>query len=221
MNRPLFVVVLLFLLFAAMPAFAQSGEGQVRGRVTDETGGMLPGVSVELRGPSGPPSLAVTDMAGEYAFTGVAPGTYQLSYNLINFGSVTHRDLRVAAGAVITNNEVMHLSLNAEVVVIGKRTFTNLADMAEPAENLVGIAQLGKPGGDHREAAGRQAVHATGRSARDGAGRHHHAAQRRGEGQPVFPARLQPRPRQRLRDDRRRRAGEHGDARAQPGVLRI
>ena len=140
MNRPLFVVVLLFLLFAAMPASAQSGEGQVRGRVADETGGMLPGVSVELRGPSGPPSLAVTDMAGEYAFTGVAPGTYQLSYNLINFGSVTHRDLRVAAGAVITHSEVMHLSLNAEVVVIGKSTFTNLEDMPEPAENLVGVA---------------------------------------------------------------------------------
>jgi len=31
------------------------------------------------------------------------------------------------AGATVTNNEVMHLSLNAEVVVIGKRTFTNLA----------------------------------------------------------------------------------------------
>ena len=41
---------------------------------------------------------------------------------------------------------VLHLSLNAEVAVIGKRTFTNLADVEDPAENLVGIAQSASQG---------------------------------------------------------------------------
>ena len=45
-------------------------------------------------------------------------------------------------------------------------------------------------------------------------GRDHQPAQRRGQGEPVLPARLQSRSRHRLRDERRRRAGEHADARA-------
>ena len=40
----------------------------------------------------------------------------------------------------------MHLRLNAEVVVIGKRTFVNLADAEHPAENLVGIASSASQG---------------------------------------------------------------------------
>ena len=50
------------------------------------------------------------------------------------------------SGQVVTNDEVMHLSLNAEVVVVGKRTFTNLADVANPAEDLVGIASSASQG---------------------------------------------------------------------------
>src|SRR4029079_2689510 len=69
-----------------------------------------------------------------------------LTYSLINFGSVTHRDLMVAAGRTATTNEVMHLSLNAEVVVVGKRTFANLADAENPAEDLVGIASSASQG---------------------------------------------------------------------------
>jgi hypothetical protein len=65
---------------------------------------------------------------------------------LINFAAVNHKDLAVAAGQVVTNDEVMHLSLNAEVVVVGKRTFTNLADVENPAEDLVGIASSASQG---------------------------------------------------------------------------
>src|SRR5262249_37855165 len=70
----------------------------------------------------------------------------QLSMRLINFAAVTHRDLKVAAGQVVVHDDVMHLSLNAEVVVVGKRTFTNLADVENPAEDLVGIAASASQG---------------------------------------------------------------------------
>src|SRR5262245_5947643 len=129
------------LVFAmAVPSFAQSTAGaRVKGRITDETGAALPGVTVELLG-SREPVEVVTDTTGDYSFDGVAPGTYQLSMRLINFATVNHKDLTVQVGQVVTNDEVMHLSLSAEVVVVGKRTFTNLADVENPAEDLVGIA---------------------------------------------------------------------------------
>jgi outer membrane receptor protein involved in Fe transport len=138
------LVVAAFLL-TTIPAFAQPG-GQVRGRITDEAGGSLPGVTVELRGANGSPAVTVTDASGDYSFDNVAPGNYQINYSMINFASVTHRNLEVRAGAVVTNNEVLHLSLSAEIVVVGKRTFVNLADVENPAEDLVGIAQSASQG---------------------------------------------------------------------------
>ena len=136
----------LLLLVISVPSYAQSRNvGRVKGRVTDETGGALPGVTVELLGGS-QPQEAVTDAEGSYDLSDVPVGTYQLSMRLINFATVNHKDLAVAAGQVVTNDEVMHLSLNAEVVVVGKRTFTNLADVENPAEDLVGIAASASQG---------------------------------------------------------------------------
>jgi protocatechuate 3,4-dioxygenase beta subunit len=127
----------LILSLSCAPAWAQTGT--VTGTITDETGGALPGVTVELKG-TGDPIVAVSDGEGRYAFDTVTPGTYQLSIRLVNFATVTHEDLVVTAGKTASLNDVMHLVLSAEVVVIGKRTFTNLADANNPAEDLVGIA---------------------------------------------------------------------------------
>jgi hypothetical protein len=135
--------LVLIAWLAAASAAAQTGT-TVAGRVSDETGGVLPGVTVELRG-SGDPLVAVTDASGRYTFENVVPGTYQLTMRLINFADVTKRDLAVKAEPV-TDDEIMHLSLNAEVVVVGRRTFTNLADAENPAEDLVGIATSASQG---------------------------------------------------------------------------
>src|SRR6187455_2679549 len=105
----------------------------------------LPCVTVELRGRA-EPIATVTDGEGHYSFENVAPGTYQLWLRLINFADVTHGDVTVGAGASVVVDEAMHLALNAEVVVVGKRTFVNLADAEHPAENLVGIASSASQG---------------------------------------------------------------------------
>jgi outer membrane receptor protein involved in Fe transport len=88
----------------------------------------------------------VSDGEGHYSFEHVAPGTYQLSLRLINFADVNHGGVMVGAGASVVVDEAMHLALNAEVVVVGKRTFVNLADAEHPAENLVGIASSASQG---------------------------------------------------------------------------
>src|SRR3954463_7466129 len=94
-HRALLWLATLWLM--AAPAFAQSAGALVRGRVSDETGGALPGVTVELRPQAGAPAVTGTDAGGNYAFSGVAPCTCQLPFSLINFAATTQRGLNVAA----------------------------------------------------------------------------------------------------------------------------
>jgi TonB dependent receptor-like, beta-barrel/Carboxypeptidase regulatory-like domain/TonB-dependent Receptor Plug Domain len=147
MQMPRFLTVCLLVVWSLlhpMVGYAQSG-GTVTGRVVDETGGALPGVTVELRSDAPEPAEAVTDDAGGYTFTNVAPGSYQVAFTLINFASMTRPNVEVRQDTVRID-VVLHLSLNAEVTVIGRRTFANLADVENPAENLVGIAQSASQG---------------------------------------------------------------------------
>ena len=130
----------LFLVgscLVASSAIAQTAA--VTGAVHDETGGALPGVSVELRGAAGSPLVTVSDAKGTFAFDRVPAGRYEASFLLLNFAS-TRRNVDVPSSGTVRVDAVLHLSLSADVTVTGMRTFTNLADVANPAENLVGVA---------------------------------------------------------------------------------
>jgi hypothetical protein len=88
MNR-LAAITLAMLAIASLATAQNMPSVQVRGRVADETGGALPGASVEIRMLSGGPTQAtVSNSSGEYSLDGLAPGRYQLSFSLINFGSI-------------------------------------------------------------------------------------------------------------------------------------
>src|SRR5262245_31781448 len=127
-------------------SIASVAAGQtVSGVVHDETGGVLPGVSVEAHRGGSAVTAAVTDGTGAY-WTELGPGPYELNFALINFATVKRPVTVPASGDPPPLNVVMHLALNADVTVTGKRTFTNLADAERPAENLVGIAQSASQG---------------------------------------------------------------------------
>ncbi len=125
------------LLLLTASAFAQAA-GSLRGVVRDETGGALPGVIVDLQ--RGTTVLTTTtDGVGAFAFDVVQAGAVDITFRLINF-SVARQSVTIVAGQTATANAVLTLSLTADVVVTGTRTFRNVADLENPAENLVGIA---------------------------------------------------------------------------------
>jgi outer membrane receptor protein involved in Fe transport len=124
---------------------ASAQTASVSGVVRDETGGALPGVTVELRLAQAAPIVVVTDAQGAFRVAAPAAGHYQVAFTLINFAT-TRRELDVPVGGTARLDIVLHLSLSADVTVTGKRTFANLADVENPAENLVGIAQSASQG---------------------------------------------------------------------------
>jgi outer membrane receptor protein involved in Fe transport len=137
------LAVLALSWLTASAASAQSAS--VSGTVRDETGGVLPGVTIELRAGTGAPVQSVSDNQGSFRVDGLAAGHYQVTFTLINFASA-RREVDVAAAATVRLDSVLHLSLSADVTVTGKRTFANLADVTNPAENLVGVAESASQG---------------------------------------------------------------------------
>jgi hypothetical protein len=123
--------------------YAQSG-GTIVGRVADETGGVLPGVTVDLHS-YGMETTAITDGTGDYRIDDVPAGPAELTFKLINF-TIVRRTLNVIAGQTVTADAVLGLSLTADIVVTGTRTFRNIADLENPAENLVGVASAASQG---------------------------------------------------------------------------
>ncbi len=124
---------------------AAAQPGQIAGTVRDETGGILPGVVVELSAGADAVRRTETDAVGVYRFDGLTPGRSQLVFLLVNFAKA-QREVTVVSTAPARVDVVLTLSLDADVTVTGKATFTNLADAENPAENLVRVAQSASQG---------------------------------------------------------------------------
>jgi outer membrane cobalamin receptor len=139
--RPASVLLLVFSAVAAV----RGQSAQVAGYVRDDGGAALPGVSVELRSRSAPSRLAITDRTGAFQFEGVDPGPYRATFTLINFAT-TRREVVKPADGPLRIDATLHVAVNADVTVTGRRTFANLADVENPAENLIGIAQAASQG---------------------------------------------------------------------------
>jgi Carboxypeptidase regulatory-like domain len=135
-------------------AFAQTSS--VTGVVRDETGGTLPGVSVELKGSGRSVGLVVTDLHGTYRFDGVVPGHYQIGFALINFAT-SRRAIDVIAAGTARVDAVLHLALNADVTATGKRTF---ARVVLPETHWTNLVRAGKRLERQPSAAGTSKLHA-------------------------------------------------------------
>ena len=78
------IMALLAVVLFAVPAFAQEQTGSLVGKVSADGGEALPGVSIEIKGPSGT-LVSVTDARGEYRFPRVTPGAYKVTARLQGF----------------------------------------------------------------------------------------------------------------------------------------
>lgn len=117
---------MILLMLGAVPAAAQ--PGQVRGAVLDETGAVLPGATVTLRGPDGV-RAASTGGAGEYLFENVSDGVYAVTVSLSGFSDATVEDVVVAGAPVEAPAVTLSLaSFGDTVVVTASRTEVRVVD---------------------------------------------------------------------------------------------
>lgn len=88
MSRALLTVALLG--GCGLTATAQETTGTLQGVVTDQTGAVLPGVTVMVRHvETGRTNEFVTNDVGRYLAASLQPGTYELTFNLSGFQATT------------------------------------------------------------------------------------------------------------------------------------
>ena len=119
MKRLLCLILALVVGVFAPRAGAQISGGNIYGTVTDQNGGVLPGVDVSLASVSigGPPRTTVTDSQGQFRFLNLDAGTYKVSTNLSGFNKMV-RDVIVTTGVNATITFPMSVRSVEETVTV-------------------------------------------------------------------------------------------------------
>lgn len=113
---------LALVLLAASTAVGQAVSattGAINGRVVDNTGAVLPGVTVTVASPSMMGTrTAITSAEGQYRFPVIPPGVYQITYELAGFGTVRRDEIRITLGFTATVNVEMGVATLQETVTV-------------------------------------------------------------------------------------------------------
>jgi hypothetical protein len=114
------VLILMAAVLLPSLAFAQ---GTLTGTVRDQSGAVLPGVTVEASSPAliEKTRTGVTDSAGQYRITGLNPGTYSLTFTLSGFNVVRREAIELSGNSTLTIPIDMRVgALNETITVTGE-----------------------------------------------------------------------------------------------------
>ena len=124
----LFILSCLLIL----PSLA-SAQSQITGQVKDESGAVLPGVTVEASSPVliEKERTVVTDDQGRYTIVSLRPGTYQVTFTLTGFSTVVRNAVELPANFTATVNAELKVGSLAETITVTGQT--PLVDVAQAA----------------------------------------------------------------------------------------
>jgi len=110
--------VFLACTLAAGALMAQTTRGDIQGRVVDEQGLNLPGVTVTIQSESlAGQQSTVTDGTGMYKFLVLPPGDYTVTFSLSSFQTRSQEKIFVKIGSTTRVDTIMTAAFTDEVVV--------------------------------------------------------------------------------------------------------
>ena len=128
------VVALLASAMLALGGVARAQQGAgIIGTVTDESAGVLPGVTVTATSPAlqVPSVVAVSDAKGEYRLSPLPIGTYTVEYAISGFQGVKREDIRLTVGFTAKLDISMKVgALEETVTVSGQSPVVDTASTA-------------------------------------------------------------------------------------------
>src|SRR5467141_3140912 len=122
------VIHLSVVMLALMIGFPTTGAAQqpaaIVGTVTDSSGAVLPGVTVEASSPALIEKVrsAVTDGQGRYTIIELRPGVYSVTFTLPGFSTVRRDGIEVEANASVPINGEMRVGAVEETITVSGAT---------------------------------------------------------------------------------------------------
>jgi len=117
----LFMLVSLFLFpFASSAAAGQGTVASIIGQVTDQSGAVLPGVTVTATSPALQVGqvTGVTNEVGEYRLAPLPIGVYELAFELAGFRPAQRQNVRLTVGFTAKIDQSLGLATVAETVTV-------------------------------------------------------------------------------------------------------
>src|SRR5215212_9627911 len=116
MRRHLFGAA-IFVLLACASAFAQQTTGTITGRVVDEQGGAVPGVTVTAKSATtGFTRTETSDAEGVYRLSAMPVGLYDVNAELQGFATVSKKAVEVNVAQTQSIDFPMKVAALAETV---------------------------------------------------------------------------------------------------------
>jgi hypothetical protein len=111
--------VCVMLLTTAVPSSAQEFRGRINGTVSDNTGAVLPGVTVTVTSPALiQPQVQVTSEQGDYRFLALPPGVYEVAFELAGFQTIKREGVRVIINQTLTVDQQLQVATLQETVTV-------------------------------------------------------------------------------------------------------
>ena len=112
--------IALLVMLTATSGLAQNLQARLTGRVTDGSGGALPGVTVTIASDSlNAPVILITDDVGRYNSPPLPSGTYAVSFHLDGFAPHTRERVVIREGEmVILDRQLSVAALTESVEVV-------------------------------------------------------------------------------------------------------
>jgi hypothetical protein len=115
---------ILFLTAAVLLPSLALAQGTLTGTVRDQSGAVLPGVTVEASSPALIEKVrtAVTDSAGQYRIPSLNAGTYTLTFTLSGFNVFRRDGIELSGTATLTVPAEMRVGTLAETITVSGET---------------------------------------------------------------------------------------------------
>jgi hypothetical protein len=137
MQRRLWIGILVALVcVVALPSLVMA-QSQIAGTIKDESGGVLPGVTVEAASPVliEKSISAVSDSNGRYTVVNLRPGAYKVTFTLTGFSTVVRDGIELPANFTATVNADLKVGALAETITVSGQT--PLVDVQQAARTQV------------------------------------------------------------------------------------
>ncbi len=141
MKRMIVPMLVLLALSFASPAFAQQTTGNITGRLVDNQGAAVPGVTVTGKNTqTGFTRSDTTDNAGVYRLSALPIGTYDLTAELAGFKKVENQGIVLSVGQTLDVHMTLEVAAVTETV-----TVTGETPLIETSSSSVGgVVDVGR-----------------------------------------------------------------------------